>query len=517
MGPIDLLSNSSDKYPDKIAVRYAGRAITYARLAERIDRLADAMRTQADVRPRDRVVVWSKNCSEFIEILFATIKIGAVPELYNARWSASLVCSMVRETAPKMAFVSIDDDPCARTAECLAAEGAVRVVMMGGRAEGCEGFEGFLDRGRLGCPTYRLEDDDVVLQLFTSGTTSVPKAVMLTCENVMVQTAISAMEERWAHDDVALGVFPLYHVSGFFLFKAFYVGAEIVLGSSTRIDEIASLVQTFGVTRMSLPPALLQRLVDCVEGAAFDMSSLRVIAYGSSPMSPSLMERCKDVLPCGFHQAYGMTETTGSLTALLPEDHQDGSLLDTVGRPLLGVRIRIADDEGRALPPGEEGQILACSRTVMKGYRNSPEKTAEVLEDGWYHTGDMGFIDARGYLHLCGRRDGMIISGGENVYPLEVANCIRSMDGVVDAEVVGVDDDRWGQTLAAFIVKRPDSALSVEAVAEQCARKLARYKKPRHVYFVDKFPRGGVGKVSANDLRALHERLRRDERRSAEG
>ena len=481
---------------------YEGKSYTYSQTVERVNNLAASLVEDAGIRPGDRVGIWGPNCVEYVEAILSVNMIGAIPELYNSRWSDAVVSNLLKEGAVRFAFIG-NGPLCASLVE---QHPEVRFIVMGGTIEGAEPYDSFIAKGEgKTVEPVELDPSDVALHMFTSGTTGTPKCVMATCESLIMQTLISSASEKWTEDDVCLCCFPFFHVSGFSIYKAFYNAATLVISRSTHLDEIARLIQECHVTRTALVPVLLKGLLDMKEQTDLDLSSLKLITYGSTHVSPELLARCGEVIGCGFYQAYGMTESVGPITALTPEDHKDISLLETAGKPLVGVDIRIVDDHGTILPPNTCGEVVIRSYTTMKGYRNRATLMDEVLYEGWYRTHDMGHIDERGYLHIEGRKDGMIITGGENVFPQEISDCISHLEGVAEVAVVGVKDEHWGQCPAAFVVKKPDAHITKEEVTSFCAARLARYKKPKWVHFVDELPRGGMGKVSDVDLRKLHE------------
>lgn len=507
MTPIELLIHSSGKYPAKTAVSHKERSLTYREFFQRVERLADAMARAANMRPGDRVAIWAGNCIEYLEVMFAAFAIGAIPELCNARWSFEVLQSTLRYSNARALFIDSPESlPVEVDATREIAENTL-VVAFKGESSRCMAYGDLLARGNGNPIIHEARENDTALLLYTSGTTSLPKGVMLSNKALISHVLVNSMEERWSHDDVCLAIFPFCHVAGFAVFKSIFEGASLVIGDSTRPEEIAQLVARHKVTRASLPPTLLLRMLDGIENSGNELRTLKYITYGSSHMDAALIQRCTETLGCGFYQAYGATETAAALTALSPEDHQNPGLLDTVGKPILGVSIRIVDEKGRECPTGSVGEVIAQTPSIMKGYLGREALTCEVLRDGWYSTRDMGFLDESGYLHLKGRRDGMIISGGENIFPQEIADCIATLeDAIREVAVVGVEHAAWGQCPAAFVVKADEADINAETIAEHCAARLGRYKKPRYVYFLDALPRNALGKIAEGELRLLHER-----------
>ena len=508
MKPADLLECACRKYPKKVALRSGEKSVTYESLAQNVRRLTRAM-VQNGVGPHDDVVISCGNSIEYIEMFLAASYVGAVPNLYNVGWSVEVALDLAREplAKTKLAFLHVHDVRSGLIASRLHEEDAVPVVSLGESVPGCWEYEDFLAGGdsTLELEPFRFQGDDTVLQAFTSGTTSVPKCVMVTADNVTAWLLTTIADERWAHDDTMLITFPFFHVAGLCFLKAIAMGAQVVVGSSLQAKDIAEAIARYRVTRCGFAPILLDRLTAYASGHDVDFSSVRSVGYGSSHISVDLMKRCKTYLNCDLRQAYGMTETLTTGTSLTAEDHAVPNLLDSVGKPMLGIDVRVVDEAGRDCPSGIVGEVLIRSATVMKGYRGNPSLTNEVLADGWYHTKDMGFLDDEGHLRIRGRKDGMIISGGENIFPEEVADCIKRMQpDVIDAAVIGMSDAMWGQTPAAFVVRAQNSSINESDVAQFCADHLARYKKPRHVFFVEALPRGESGKVSTKELFSLY-------------
>ena len=221
---------------------------------------------------------------------------------------------------------------------------------------------------------------------------------------------------------------------------------------------------------------------DSVETEHVTVDTLKLVIYGAEPAGPALLSRCRALLECDFLQGYGMTETASSVTVLLPEHHKDPRLLETAGVPLPGVEIRIVDEEGRVCPPGTSGEVVVKTNTLMLGYWNDLDQTARVVKDGWYYTEDIGFVDEDGFLTLVDRKNNLVITGGENVYPLEVSRCIASLGAcIADVAVTGVPDERWGESLVAFVVRAPGAAVTEEDIVAHCADELGHYKKPKRV------------------------------------
>jgi len=502
---IEILENAAGKYPQKRAVSFAGKSFTYEELSLRVNKLASAL-LALGVKPQQKVAVLCHNTSDYFEIIFACAKIAAVSEHPNIRFSPLVVKELLQESEAGIVFISSSLSDMHTLLKNTLPQ-SVQFISVGGGLDGCIGYEELLEKGSDTCAGIPMSDDDVVLLMHTSGSTGKPKGVLLTNRSVVWQTMVSSIEGRWSHDEVFLCTLPLYHVTNVSALQAFYVGGGLVVSDESHPEVIVDLIKRYQVTRITLIPVLMRALLRYFEETGLSCpKSLRTINYGAAPMTPELMEGLTSRMNCVFHQGYGMTETCASITVLLPEHHHDTRLLTSVGRPMFGVTLKILDEQGNECLCGEPGEVFCRTRAVMKGYLNAPALTKEVLdEDGWYRTGDIGYLDDEGFLHLVDRKDNMIISGGENIYPSEVANCIKELgEDAIEVEVFGAPDKCWGECVVAYVVKPPSSQLSAEDIADYCARHLAGFKKPKYIYFLDEIPRNSTGKVNKESLLEHH-------------
>ncbi|WP_139653664.1 class I adenylate-forming enzyme family protein [Raoultibacter phocaeensis] len=504
---VSILDESARAYPDKVALRFAGRSYSYAELKRRVDALAGAL-ASFGVSKGDCVSVVSPNTNASIEVLFACARIGAVCARLNVRFSPQVISTLLERSEATVVFASADQldalGPWGRDGGRSAVK--VLVDVDGGEAKerfGALAYEGVLDSAKPYLETCDTEPDDPALLLYTSGTTGMPKGVLLSHGALMHRIETDIAEMRFAHDDILLCELPLFHVTFVSTLATLAVGGELVIAESHKPADIASDLVRYRATRTALVPYLMRGLAELVEQNGMSFNDLKLIIYGGEPVAPELLMRCQRALPCGYLQGYGMTETTAAITMLLPEHHLDPALLATAGTPVRGMELKIVDEDGRALPVGQCGEVFVKSDTLMSGYFRDPERTAEVFVDGWYRTGDIGHFDEDGFLTLVDRKDNMVITGGENVYPLEVARCIVRMDGIEDAVVMGVPDAHWGETLAAFAVRAPGSDVTEADIAQRCACELGGYKKPRIVRFVDGLARNASGKIPKEQLEKL--------------
>jgi long-chain acyl-CoA synthetase len=460
----------------------------------------------------DRVAFLDRNGIAYFDVLFGGSFIGAVNVAVNWRLAPSEMAAIIHDSQASVLVVHPDYLPA--LAHMDSRLPAVRRVVVLGDAAACSDERAVsFDQWVAGCPR---EDpghvgapDEVSMQLYTSGTTGLPKGVMLT--NANLSTALREAGETFhiGDDTVSLVAMPLFHIggSGWALCAMSRGGRSIILRD---VDPalLLRLIETERITEMFLVPAVLMALLATPGLATTDLSSLRLIFYGASPISEDVLVKCLAAFGCGFVQVYGMTETTGAITSLSFEDHDpDGprqGLLRSAGKPHETVELRVVDpDTGTDAALGAVGEVWTRSAYNMAGYWAKPDETAATIDgEGWLRTGDAGYFDAAGYLYLHDRIKDMIVSGGENIYPAEVENVLLSHPDVVDAAVIGVPDDRWGETVKAIVVLAPGAAFDEEGVIGHCRESLAHYKCPTSVETADALPRNPSGKILKRELRA---------------
>lgn len=499
--------NAADR-PDRVALRFEGRCTSYAELHRDSGRAANAL-IAAGVGPGDRVAYLGKNSDRFFELLIGAAKAGAVTTPVNWRLAVPEAVWILNDCGARVLFVG--PEFAGLVARHRAELPHVELVIGSeGPADGVPDYARWRDAAPDGDPPVPRREDDAVLQMYTSGTTGRPKGAVLTSGSILRtgldhDPALMADWERWDEDDVALVAMPCFHVGG-----ALY-GVSVLRNGATGVvmrefdpGRVLDLVDRYGVSKLFLVPAAMKMVVDDPRAASVDFSRLRDIAYGASPIPLDLLRRSIGVFGCGFVQMYGMTETSGTVAALPPEDHDPAGhpRMRSIGKPLRGVEMRVVDAEGTELPPGGVGEIAVRAQANMVGYWRRPDATAEAIDgDGWLRTGDAGFMDRDGYFHLHDRIKDLIISGGENVYPAEVENAIYGHPAVADVGVIGVPDDRWGETVKACVVLKPGAEADEASVIAWARERIAAYKAPKSVTFVAALPRNPSGKILRRELR----------------
>ena len=375
---------------------------------------------------------------------------------------------------------------------------------MGGEHPQFESYAALRDAApapTLSAPT--LQDD--VLQLYTSGTTGLPKGVRLTHGNYAAFLALRHRVDGFDYtaDDTVLILMPMFHVAGTNIsFAGLAAGGRILLQADFNPAQVLAAIPAERVAHAFLAPVMINALLQTPGVETTDFSSMKTVSYGASPISEAVLAAATARFGCGFIQFYGMTETTGAGTTLAPAEHR-GALMRSCGRPWPTLEARIADEHGNALKAGEIGEIELRGPIIMAGYWNRPEATAETIRsDGWLRTGDAGFMDEDGFFFVHDRVKDMIVSGGENVYPAEVENAIQGCPGVADVAVIGVPDDRWGEAVKAIVVASPGERPDPADIIAWARQRIAGFKAPKTIDFIDALPRNPSGKVLRRELRA---------------
>ncbi|WP_344838470.1 AMP-binding protein [Actinocorallia longicatena] len=462
-----------------------GRTIVYGELDARSSRVGRAL-LAAGLGAGARVGYVGKNAPEFFDVLFGAAKIGAVIAPVNWRLTPAEIAAVLADAGAGLTVVDH---------ELAGLDLPGRTVVTGPEFEAWIAAHPADDPGFVGGP------DAVVAQLYTSGTTGTPKGVPLTNRNFSVGVRRS---ELWLMDggSVNLVPMPLFHVGGTgYALTGLYPGGRLVLVRDIRPAELADTMVEHGVTNAFIVPSVLRAMCDLPERRNY--STVRAIGYGASPITTELLKRVIETFRAPMFQSYGMTETTGTIVQLDPADHEDPRLMRSAGRPYPWVELRIADPAtGEGLGTGETGEVWVRTTQNTSGYWNRPAETARLLTpDGWLRTGDAGHLDEDGYLFLTDRLNDMIVSGGENVFPVEIEEALAVHPGVADVAVIGVPDERWGETVLAVVVRR-DPALTEETLLQHGREHLAGFKRPRRIAFADALPRNPGGKVLKKELRA---------------
>ena len=498
----------AQRFPQKEALVFGPRRLTYSQLQARICRLADALHHRG-VKKGDKVGLVCRNSDAYIEIFFALAKLGAVSEHFNWRLHPDVLTLQVAHSDVSMLFVSD---------QLLPHYGALKknlprpvtFVIVGKSQEKELHYHKLFQQDLPPSPTAECEAHDPCDILYTGGTTGLGKAVVHSVNGMLLHTMIVMASLDWNENTVLLCMQPLFHAASTGAYSTLLGGGKLVVADKFDPIECLALIEEEKVTKVGLVPHVVEWLVQSPQLKEYDLGSLDTIVYSGAPMAPEILSRAYRKLDCGFLQIYGMTELGPNVAVLTPGEHrallQEAELSRLpVGKPILGTEIRIMEED-RLCPTGEIGEIVVRSDTLMLGYNKQPELTAQVVQDGWYHTGDNGYLDEDGYLYLSGRKKHMIICGGENIYPEEVEQAIHRIGNAVqDVAVIGVPNLRWGEVVKALIVRTPGMELNAQEVIAHCRRCLSPYKKPRIIQFVPEIPRNDSGKFDRATLLKQYE------------
>ena len=450
----EMLLRNANKFPDKIAVRCEGVTLDYRALNGRVNRLAHAL-LKKGLKRGDRLGVLVHNSHQFLEIYFAAAKTGAVFCPYNNHLKGRELKEIVNYSHPRFLFF---DEDYSEVVETIKEElGFVQsyVCLQKPVGSSAEEYEGLISKGKNGEPKSRVRDEDVISIFFTAGTTGKPKGAMRTHRHLVTNAVTGVIELRVEYDEKVLISFPMYHIScEDNIVRHTYMPNTFVIKKEGAFnpDEVLELIEKEKITRCQLVPTMLHALLQSPNIDRYDLSSLQSILYAGAPMPVELLKRALQRFKCGFAQLYGQTESGPMTTVLKPEDHvlgvQENGLRDwpQPGSRSSVTRSGLSVTGNRDVAPGEVGEIIGRSEAMMKGYWNLPKETAEKLKGGWLRTGDLGKFDEDGYVYIVERKNDMIISGGVNIYPREIEEVLYQHPAVLEASVIGVPDEYWGES-----------------------------------------------------------------------
>jgi O-succinylbenzoate-CoA ligase len=494
------LDHHAHRRPDKVVLTAAGTTLTNAVLHRRVNALAAGLLDRG-VRRGDVVALLLQNCPEFIELVYAVTRIGAVflplnVRLAPAEWeyilghSEAVALVADAELAPQVEPVLPD---------------AVQRLVVGDAVEGWDGYEDLVT-SHLGVhvPVVDVAGSELQRLMYTSGTTSRPKGVCISHANHLAKNLGMLIAFGLTHADVTAIAGPLYHVGALDIggLATLHAGGSLVLQRKFDAQELIGLMEKQRATSVWLAPAMVNAVLQEERLGEADLGALRLIMSGGEKMPEARLKQILDVLPdVWFADAYGLTETV-SCDTFLPYETMHAKL-GSVGMPLAHVQVRVGDEQGADVAPGTVGEVLLRGPKVFSGYWRDSEATEKAFVDGWFRTGDLGRLDEDGYLYIEDRKKDMIVSGGENIASPEVERVLYEHPDIVEAAVIGHPDDRWGEVPHAFIVVRSGSDLTAADVADFCRERLAKFKVPAHTTIVTELPRTASGKVMKRELRTM--------------
>jgi long-chain acyl-CoA synthetase len=492
-----------ERNADRTAFFDGEYAATFAEHFDRVGRLSAAL-DGIGVTRGDRFAVMALNSHQFLECYHAAFLGAGVINPLNLRLAPKELEYILGDSGTTVCFTDPYFAPIID--KVRAAVGLKHVVMIGsGDAPHDVMYEDLLADATPTIPNEPEEDDPVVL-MYTGGTTGLPKGVLLDQRAEMLNLYHVLALWRFSEQDVFLHQTPMFHAAS----MGGMLGVPAMGGGSVFLSifdpaEVMALIEQRKVTNTVMVPTMIGMLLSHPEFNAERLASLTTLTYGASPMPGVLLEQLVSLFPdMDIYQGYGMTESAAVLTALGPEEHRAGGVrLRSAGRPLQGVVLSIQGPDGKPVPPGETGEVCARAGNFMREYWNKPDATAEAFRDGWYHSGDAGYVDKDGYLYLVDRVKDMIVTGGENVYSVEVENAIASHPAVAQVAVIGVPSEKWGEAVHAIIVLREGARVTEAEIIEHCREWIAGYKVPKSVEFrTEPLPLSGAMKVLKRELRA---------------
>jgi fatty-acyl-CoA synthase len=500
MSLTNLLVHHADRFPDRLALEFEGAETTWAELLDGTRRTAGALR-QLGVERGDVVGVLLHNSDRFIEIMHAISHLGAIFMPVNWRLAAPEIGYIVGHSG---ATVLISEEELQPLVDPVRDELSCRFVhAYGAGGEGWESLDELRAAAEPVLDAAEVGDNDVHRLMYTSGTTSRPKGVMITYGNLWAKNASHVVEFGMTAQGVNLACGPLYHVGALDLTTStmMYLGAPTHVVRRFEPGPVLEAIERHRVTDIWLAPVMIKLLVDHPDLQTRDLSSVRLIIDGGEKMPLPLIERVLSAFPnAWFADAYGLTETVSGDTVL--DKGRSRDKLGSVGKPVIGLDLRVVDDEGNDVPAGEPGEVILRGTKVFKGYWRNEEATAAAIRDGWFHTGDLGVLDDEGFLFIVDRLKDVIISGGENIASSEVERAIYEHSAVAEVAVVGRPDERWLEVPVAYVALAEGTGdVDAAALEAHCRERLARYKVPKAFHFVDALPRNPSGKVLKRDLR----------------
>jgi acyl-CoA synthetase (AMP-forming)/AMP-acid ligase II len=502
VGLADIVRVHAAERPDAAALVYEGRTTSYNALDRSASRAANGLIAEG-IKPGTRVAHLDKSSDLFFELLFGVAKANAVMVSVNWRLAPPEALHIINDAEAEILFVGEEYFPVIEKIRD-GLKTVRKIVTLGPRHGAWEPFVAWRDRNPEADPRLPARSHDTAVQFYTSGTTGLPKGAELTNAN------FAFMFEQWtkswllrpgAQNIVCL---PMFHIGG-----AGWGIAGLFAGATNHVmrefvpANVLETIQRERIQVMLLVPAMILFLVQAPQIRETDLSGLQLIVYGAAPIPAELLKQAMSVFGCGFQQVYGLTETTGAITLLPPEDHDpsDAKKLLSCGYAQVGVELRIVDDTGKALPVGQVGEIAVRSPQIMRGYWRLPDATKRAVHGDWFFTGDVGYLDEKGYLFIYDRVKDMIVSGGENIYPAEVESALFGHPDVADVAVIGVPDERWGEAVKAVVVRKPGASVTAGELITWARERIAGYKLPKSVDFIEVLPRNPTGKILKRELR----------------
>jgi acyl-CoA synthetase (AMP-forming)/AMP-acid ligase II len=501
-------------FPKKEAIVCGERRWTYQEFYDRVNRLSHYLK-DLGVGKNDKVAILHPNCHYFLEAYYGITQIGAISVPINYRLSSGEIAFILQDSESK---ILITDPMFQKQVDPIRGEikDIVGIIWTGegkvNKESGDLNYEMVLHQTNFSAlPETRITDDDIAQIYYTSGTTGRPKGVMLSHKNVNTHALGTIAELHLTDSDVWIHVAPLFHLADAWATWAItWVGGTHILIREFDAKIVLETIEREKVTLTNLIPTMLNLIVNHPEVGRFDYSSLRVLLSGGAPIAPEVVRKVVETFKCDYIQTYGMTETSPYLTLSILKDHlkklsyeDQLRFKSKTGREFIGVELKVVNERGGEIKRDEKevGEIIVKGDIVTKGYWKLPEETKKSIKDGWLYTGDMAVMDEEGYVTIVDRKKDMILTGGENVYSTEVENILYMHPATLECAVVGVPDQKWGEAVKGIVVLKPGQKATAEEIIQFCKDRIARYKAPKSIDFIDALPRTGSGKIHKKGLR----------------
>ncbi|MBW1961643.1 MAG: long-chain-fatty-acid--CoA ligase [Deltaproteobacteria bacterium] len=508
------LKKAVSLYPDKVAVIDGEHKFTYAQVAERVQALTRFFQTQG-IQAKDRISILEVNSHVFLEAYYAAAGIGAILNPLNYRLSARELAYIIKDSYAQWLIANTEFASVVR--QTLTEAPSIKGVLWIGDQPAtnidcsCYVYEQILSSHFGLFEPIRISENDIAHLYYTSGTTGKPKGVILTHKNVCLHALGTIAELRLDSTDVWGHIAPMFHLAdAWATFAITWVGGSHVMVGRFDPESVMATIQKDRITLSNLIPTMLNLMIKHPAVKSYDFSSLRVILSGGAPIAPELVRSIIETFGCDYIQTYGMTETSPYLTLSILKDHlrhlpQPEQLWykSKTGRPFITVDLKVVDDKGQAVAADDRqvGEIWVRGDTITPGYWNRPEETQQAFFEGWLKTGDLAVVDKEGYVNIVDRKKDMIISGGENIYSIEVENVLYMNPKILEAAVFGVPDEKWGEAVTAAVVLKPGETATEQEIIDFCKQHQASYKAPKSVLFLKELPKTGSGKITKKALR----------------
>ena len=507
-----LLTQAAQRFPERTGLIWGQRSWTWRELDRRVQAVAAALHAHG-VRKGDRILIQSRNNNAMFETMFVAFRLGAIWVPTNFRLTPEEVGYIAKASGAKvLIYDSVFTDHADRCRSC-----ALNTIISIGRPRAGEiDYEGLAAGEHESFAAAAVDRDDPCWFFFTSGTTGHPKAAMLTHAQMafVITNHLADLMPGMSEEDASIVVAPLSHGAGIHQLIQIARAVPTILPAGERLDprDVFRLIERHRVTNMFTVPVIVKRLVEDPSISEFDLSSLKFVIYAGAPMYRTDQQEALRKLGKVLVQYFGLGEVTGNITVFPPHLHDPDDAVQgrigTCGFARTGMQISIQDADGHELPQGETGEICVIGPAVFAGYFNNPDANAKSFRDGWFLTGDLGHVDAEGFLYITGRASDMYISGGSNIYPREIEEKLLMHPAIREAAVVGMPDEKWGEAGVAAVVLRPGASLDAEELRMWMTDRIARYKQPRDVVFFDELPKSNYGKITKKLVRAaIEERL----------